>query len=80
MSIIRQTLNSKKSLVIILLLLIFAITFETFQQLYYLKRFNLAEDVSFFHILKLQSYRWIVWMILGLLLVIYAKREASKIP
>jgi hypothetical protein len=54
-----------------------AITFETFQQLYYINRFDLAKDVSFFDILQSQAYRWVIWMSLGFTLLLYARKEAT---
>jgi len=69
----------KRSIIIIVLILAIAITFETFQQLYYIKRFNLAtDDVSFFGLLKTQSYRWLIWMILSIFLIWFTKVNATK--
>jgi len=69
----------KRSIIIIVLILVIAITFETFQQLYYIKRFNLAtDDVSFFSLLKTQSYRWLIWMILSVFLIWFTKVNAAK--
>ncbi|MCB0458034.1 MAG: LytTR family DNA-binding domain-containing protein [Flavobacteriaceae bacterium] len=65
----------KRSAIIIILLLVMAITFETFQQLFYIKRFDLAQDVSFFYLLKNQSYRWIIWTVFGLFLFFYSKKK-----
>ena len=55
-----------------------AITFETFQQLYYINRYDLVENVSFIDILKNQAYRWVIWMSLGFTLVVYARKEAAN--
>ena len=66
----------RRSAIIIILLLIMAITFETFQQLFYIKRFELAQGVSFFYILQNQAYRWIIWMLLGFFLLRYVKKKA----
>ncbi|RKE90893.1 LytR/AlgR family response regulator transcription factor [Ichthyenterobacterium magnum] len=71
--------NSKQSIIIIALVLTIAIIFETFQQLYYIKRFTIADDVTFFSILKNQSYRWIIWMLLSFPLIWYIKSMATKI-
>lgn len=51
-----------------------AITFETLQQQYYLLRFNLADNVAFFDLLKNQAYRWIIWISLGFLLIPITRR------
>ncbi len=71
--------NSKQSVFIIILVLCIAITFETFQQLYYIKRFNLANDVTFLYVLKNQAFKWFVWIILSAVLVFYVKVKSSKI-
>lgn len=55
-----------------------AITFETFQQLYYIKRFQIAEGITFFDILKTQAYRWMIWLLFSLLLVWYIKAQTIK--
>ncbi|MCB0465264.1 MAG: LytTR family transcriptional regulator DNA-binding domain-containing protein [Aequorivita sp.] len=66
----------RRSAIIIVLLLVMAIAFETFQQLFYIKRFDLAQGVSFFYILKNQAYRWIIWMLFGFFLMKYVKKKA----
>lgn len=66
----------RRSAIIIILLLVMAITFETFQQLYYIRTFDLAEGVTFFYILKNQAYRWVIWMLLGFFLLVYSKKKA----
>ena len=73
--IFNEVSNPKRSITILIVVLLFAITFETFQQLYYIKRFDLAENVTFFDILKSQSYRWIIWMFFGLFLFKFAKKK-----
>lgn len=70
--------SKKRSLIIIAIILIIAITFETFQQAYYINRYNLASDISFFGILKTQSYRWTIWLILSFVLVRFTKRNINK--
>lgn len=55
-----------------------AITFETFQQLYYISRFQPEVSVTFFEILKTQSYRWLIWLLLSLVLVWYFGAQLSK--
>lgn len=55
-----------------------AIAFETFQQLFYIKRYDLVEGITFFDVLKTQAYRWIIWMLLGLLLFWYAHRKSVR--
>lgn len=71
-------LPARKSLIIITLVLVIAITFETFQQLFYIRRYNLGEGVTFVDVLRGQSYRWLVWMLLGIFLFKHARRNAGK--
>jgi hypothetical protein len=71
--------NSKRSIFIIVLVLCIAIVFETFQQLYYINRFSIIEGITFFDVLKNQAYKWVVWVLLSLILVLYIKNKASKI-
>lgn len=71
-------INLKRTIVIILIILCIAITFESFQQLYYINRYQLASDVTFFGVAKYQALRWIVWLILSAVLYSFAKTHASK--
>ncbi|WP_431137573.1 LytR/AlgR family response regulator transcription factor [Psychroserpens mesophilus] len=70
--------NSKQSVVIIALVILIAITFETLQQLYYIKRFQIADNITFFDILKAQSYRWLIWLIFSIILVWTVKTETIR--
>lgn len=56
-----------------------AITFETFQQMYYVNRYKLAADATFFGLMKFQALRWLVWLFFSIVLYHYAKRNASKV-
>ena len=56
-------------------MLLIAICFETFQQMYYIKRFSLVNDVYFFDILKNHAYRWIIWLLIALLLPVFIKKN-----
>lgn len=71
-------LFSHKRIFIIIIVLVLAIFFETFQQLFYIKRFNLYEDVLFFDLFKNHFYRWIIWFIIGLSLPIFIKNDVHK--
>ncbi len=75
-SILNKISNSKKSIIIILAVLVIAISFETFQQMYYLKRYNLATDVNFFDLLKTQTLNWSVWILLSSILVYYVNKNS----
>ena len=75
---ITEISHSKRIIFMILTILVMAIAFETFQQVYYIKRFNIAQDVSFFSVLKTQSYRWFIWLVLSVFLIWYSKNNALQ--
>lgn len=77
LSKLKDISNSRRSVLIITLIILVAITFETFQQLYYIKRFKIAEGVTFFDILKTQSYRWLIWLAFSFILVWYVKSQTT---
>ncbi|WP_456438748.1 LytR/AlgR family response regulator transcription factor, partial [Psychroserpens sp.] len=70
--------NLRRSVLIITLIILIAITFETFQQLYYIKRFQIADGITFFDILKTQSYRWLIWLAFSLILIWYVKTQTTR--
>ena len=72
--------NSKRIILVIISLLTFAITFETFQQLYFVRRYDIAPGVTFFDIVKSQSFQWIIWLLFGVALFWYSKRNFSEKP
>jgi len=67
--------TSKRSFFLMGLLLMIAITFETLQQLFYIRKFQLGANVTFWDILQHQSYRWVIWLLLGGFLVAFAWRK-----
>ncbi|MCB0629491.1 MAG: LytTR family DNA-binding domain-containing protein [Saprospiraceae bacterium] len=71
--------NTKYIRLIITVVLLTAITFETFQQLYYVRRFQLGDDVTFWKLLESQSYKWLIWLLLSGGLVWYAKRQKGDL-
>ena len=73
-----KLIENYKSIFIIAFALILTICFETFQQIFYLKRFNLSDNVEFFKILKSQSYRWGIWLLIGFLLPFFIKKDSCK--
>ncbi len=73
-----KILNIKRVFITILLVLIMTIAFETAQQLYYIKRFNLGSDATFFNLLKAQTYRWLIWMSLSLALIWFVKAKSTN--
>lgn len=69
----------KRLFTFIALAVMLTITFETAQQLYYINRYEIAFGVTFWELLKEQSYRWIVWMLLGFFLFSYIKHTNREI-
>ena len=77
---LRYLSTSKRSFILMGLLLLMAITFETLQQLFYIKRFQLGVNVSFWDVLQSQSYRWAIWMLLsGFLAAFTWKKRFEKL-
>ncbi|WP_298897532.1 LytTR family DNA-binding domain-containing protein [uncultured Psychroserpens sp.] len=70
--------NFKLSIFIIALVLIFAVIFETFQQIYFVTRYNIVENVSFFDVLKSQLNSWIIWSMMSSVLFFYTKSQSTK--
>lgn len=56
----------KRTVFLLLSLVGLVVIFETGQQLYYLRKFKLAEDATFFFLFQRQAYRWLVWAVLGI--------------
>lgn len=75
-----STSSAKRSIAVIAVILIIAITFETFQQLYYIKRFQIAEDVSFWELLKNHAYRWLIWLLLSSVLFWFVRKTSYNEP
>jgi hypothetical protein len=74
-----KILNNKNVFLIVFVLLL-AIAFETFQQLFYIKRFQLSQNIDFFELLKNQFYKWIIWFFIGITLLFFIKRDLKKEP
>lgn len=62
---------------LIIVTLVFAITFETLQQQFYINRFDLG-NVTFFELLKNQAYRWFIWLGFALVLINYQIKLNSE--
>ena len=69
-----------KNIYLIVFILLITICFETFQQVFFIKRFELYQDVNFFELLKDQFYRWLIWFILGFSLIYFIKKDQKKEP
>lgn len=67
--------SRKNALVGLGIVLAMAIAFETMQQMYYIKRYDIAQGVTFWELLKAQASRWIIWAALGILLQRYCMRQ-----
>ena len=68
----------KQVIFIIILVLVLAIIFETFQQLYYVRRYNINNDIGFFDLAKSQTISWIVWVFTSSLLIGYMNLYSFK--
>lgn len=73
-----KKLFSRKNIVLISIVLITTILFETSQQLFYIKRFNLNAEVTFLDLLLNQSYRWLIWFLFGIPLIFFIKNDIEK--
>ena len=65
MEFIKHIRGYQRILILTFTVFFLTITFETSQQLYYIKRFNLGDDVTYFFLLKSQAYRWMIWVLLS---------------
>lgn len=75
---IKNLSNTKQSILIVLLVVLLAITFETLQLMFYVKRFQPEVEVTFFEVLQTQSYRWCIWLLLSLILIWYFRTKRTK--
>ena len=66
--------------IFIVFVLLLAIAFETFQQLFYIKRFQLSQNIDFFELLRNQFYKWIIWFFIGIALPFLIKKDVKKEP
>lgn len=71
--------NPKRTLFIIICVITIGIVFESYQQLYYINRYQLADDATFFGLMKFQALRWLVWLVFSFVLFGYAKKRAHQI-
>lgn len=62
----------------IFFVLVFTIIFETYQQLFYIERYNLFENVTFLDLLKNQSFKWVIWLLVGLSLILFVKKDFKR--
>ncbi|WP_250432909.1 LytR/AlgR family response regulator transcription factor [Hanstruepera flava] len=70
--------NPKRTILIVLGVIIIGIVFESYQQLYYINRYQLSADATFFGLLKFQALRWIVWLLLSFFLIDFSRKMALK--
>ena len=70
--------NPKRTIFIIICVIAIGILFESFQQLYYINRYQLSTDATFFGLLKFQALRWVVWLLFSLILIRYSKKRTLK--
>jgi hypothetical protein len=71
---------NRKAIGTVLGLIALVILFETLQQLYYVRKFALADDpVSFLYLLQRQIYRWLIWLAMAVPLVLISRRLLTQI-
>tara|TARA_R110001592_G_scaffold17935_11_gene75082 strand:- start:173 stop:1048 length:876 start_codon:yes stop_codon:yes gene_type:complete len=68
----------KQVVIIIVFILVLAIVFETLQQLYYVKRYNIGNGIGFFDLLKGQTISWVVWIAFSVVLIWYINKTSFK--
>lgn len=78
MNLFSKISSRKQHIAIVILVFLIAILFETFQQIYYIKRFNLSGNIQFSEVLKSQSYKWVVWVVLSFILIRFTKYKSTK--
>ena len=78
MSIIPKIKNDKNFILVVILLLLITISFESAQQLFYLIRFNFADNPSFIELFKYQSMRWVIWLLLVYPIYRFIKDKIGK--
>ena len=76
MEFIKHIRGYQRILMLTFTVFFLTITFETSQQLYYIKRFNLGDDVTYFFLLKSQAYRWLIWVLLSGFIFWYLKSRS----
>ena len=70
---------NRKVIGTVLGLIALVIFFETLQQLYYVRKFALAEDpVNFLYLLRRQIYRWLIWLVMAVPLVLISRRLLNR--
>lgn len=75
MAFLKHIKGYQRIFMLIFTVLFLTITFETSQQLFYIKRFNLADDVTYFSLLKSQAYRWLIWVLLSSIIFWFLKSK-----
>lgn len=68
--------NPKRTIAIIIGVVFIGIVFESYQQLYYINRYQLSDDATFFGLLKFQALRWVVWLLFSIILIRFSKKRA----
>lgn len=76
-----EEFNKRFIIVLLLIFLLAIITFEAFQQLFYIQRFDLenTNNISIFRLLRAQLYRWGIWLALTPFLWMLSIRKSVKI-
>jgi hypothetical protein len=75
---LQQLQKYYRTSLIFLCVLVLIVAFQTYQQLFYIERFQLAQDVRFLDILTNQLYRWMIWFAIALILPFLVKKDRGK--
>lgn len=72
-------MTNRKAIGTVLGLIALVILFETLQQLYYVRKFELTEDpVSFAFLLPRQVCRWLIWLAMAVPLALVSRRLTKR--
>lgn len=64
--------------IVVFVILIIMIAFQTYQQIFYVTRYKLADEVNFYYVLRNHFHRWLIWFFMGLALPFFVKQDTHK--
>ena len=72
--------TKRKAIIGLLLIVLMVMTFEVFQQYFYIKRFNILESskIDLARIFRRQGHKWLIWLCFALGLVYFTKRKSTN--
>jgi len=75
---LQQVQKYYRTALVFLFILILIVAFQTYQQLFYIERFQLAQGVEFMDVLTSQFYRWVIWFVIAFSLPFMVKKDRRK--